>query len=226
MTVWALIPLITCLTYIALLGLTVPSIERRVNRVFAFYLAIAAAWSFTSFMLHLNAFPQQTVLWNELLVAVFVWTLVAYYHFVRAYTNKPAGIGVYLGYAVVLVLAVLSLSGYIVKYAYVVDGILYHDVGISFYFIGAVCFTFVGAGLYLLIKKYRSSTDPTDRNRTEYLIAGWSIYILLGYSNLIPALARFPLDHIGSLANVLIVAYAIQRYQHLELKRVLQNGLV
>ncbi|MFC2072915.1 histidine kinase [Chloroflexota bacterium] len=226
MTIWALIPLITCLTYIALLILTLPSRERRINKVFASYLAVAAVWRFISFMLHLNAFPQQTLFWNQLLTAVFVWPLVAYYHFVRAYTNKSAGIGVYLGYAVVLVLAVLCLSGHIIKYAYVVDGILYHDVGISFYFIGAVCLTFVGAGLYLLIKKYRSSTDPTDRNRTGYLIAGWSIYILLGYSNLIPALARFPLDHFGSLANVLIVAYAIQTYQLLDLKRVLQKGLV
>ena len=107
MTIWSLIPLITCLTYIALFVLTLPSIERRINKVFALYLGVAAVWSFTSFMLHLNAFPQQALLWNELLTAALFWTLITYYHFLRAYASKPPGMGVYLGYAMVVVLAVL-----------------------------------------------------------------------------------------------------------------------
>jgi len=225
-TIWALIPLITCLTYIALLILTIPSIERRINKIFAFYIGVAAFWSFTSFMLHLNVFPQQALLWNELLTAALVWTLITYYHFIRAYTNKPAGMGAYLGYGLVLVLAVLCLSGYVVQYAYVIDGVLYHSLGISIYFIGAVCLIFVSAGLYQLIKKYRSSIDLTDRNRTMYLMAGWSILILLSYTNLIPAVAGFPLDHVGSLINVLIISYAISRFQLLDIRSVLRKGLV
>ncbi|GAI25585.1 unnamed protein product, partial [marine sediment metagenome] len=47
-------------------------------------------------------YPQQALLWNELLVAALLWTAVSYYHFVRAYNNKPGGIGLYLGYTCVL----------------------------------------------------------------------------------------------------------------------------
>ncbi len=227
MTIWALIPLITCLTYIVLLILTLPSIKRRINRLFAFYLGVAAVWSFTSFMLHLNAFPQQALLWNELLVAALVWTLITYYHFIRTYTNKPAGMGVYLGYALVLVLAVLCLSGYIVQYAHVIDGVLYHSLGISIYFIGGISLIFVGAGLYLLIKQYRNSIDPIERNRTMYLIAGWSILMLLSATNLImvPTVAGLPLDHIGSLINALIISYVILKYQLLDIRLVMRKGL-
>ena len=138
MTIWALIPLITCLAYIALLVLTLQFVERRVNKVFTFYLAVAATWSFTSFMLHLNAFPQQALFWNELLVVALIGTMITYYHFVRVYTNRSAGIGLYLGYGLLLVLAVLCFSGYIVQYSYVIDGVLYHSLGISIYFIGGV----------------------------------------------------------------------------------------
>ena len=226
MTIWALIPLITCLTYIALLILTLPSIKRRINKLFAFYLGVTAVWSFTSFMLHLNAFPQQALLWNELLTAALVGTLVAYYHFIHAYTNKSAGIGVYLGYVLVLALLVLCLNGYIVQYAYVIDGVLYHSLGNSIYFLAAVCFVYVGVGLYLLIKKYRGNDDPIERNRTTYLIAGWSVLMVLSYSNLVPALAGFPLDHIGSLINVLIITYAISRFHLLDIRFVLRKGLV
>ncbi len=185
MTIWSLIPLITCLTYIILFALTLPSIERRINKIFAFYLGVAAVWSFTSFMLHLNAFPQQALFWNELLVVALFWTLITYYHFIRTYANKSAGKGVFFGYVSLLVLVVLCLSGYIVQYAYVVDGVLYHDLGISIYIIGVIGITYFGAGLYLLIKKYRSSTDLIDHNRTMYLIAGWSIIVLLSATNLI-----------------------------------------
>jgi len=227
-SIWALIPLITCLTYITLLALTLPSIKRRIHRVFAFYLGIAAVWSFTSFMLHLNAFPQQALLWNELLVPAMFWTLITYYHFIRTYANKSAGKGVYLGYALLVVLAALCLSGYIVQDAYVIDGVLYHDLGISIYILSASGIIYFGAGLYLLIRKYRSSVDPIDRNRTLYLIAGWSIVVLVTVTtNLImtPSVAGLPLDHIGSLANILIIAYAILRYELLNIKLVARRGL-
>ncbi|MFC1860388.1 histidine kinase [Chloroflexota bacterium] len=226
MTLWALIPLITCLTYISLLILTLPSIKRRIHRIFAFYIGIAAIWSFTSFMLHFNLLPQQALLWNELLTAALIATLVAYYHFIRAYINKSPGYGVYIGYALTIVLLVLCLSGYIVQYAYVIDGVLYHSLGISIYFIGAVALAYSGTGLYLLIKKYRSSVDPKERNKTIYLITGWSILNLLGYSNLIPVVAGFPLDHIGSLINVLIISYAISKFQLIDIRSIMRKGLV
>jgi signal transduction histidine kinase len=195
--------------------LTLPSIDRRINKLFAIFLGAAAFWSFTSFMLHLNAFPQQALLWNELLTTALFWTLIAYYHFIRVYANRPAGIPVYTGYALVLILGGLSLSGNIVKYAYVIDGVLHHDLGISIYIIGAVGIGFFGDGLRLLIKKYRNSVDPTDRNRTTYLIAGWAVMVMLGASNLImtPTVAGLPLDHMGSLSNALIISYAILKYQ-------------
>ena len=225
MNVWTLIPLITCLAYIILFAFSLPSIKRQINRVFSFYLAVSAIWSFTAFMLHLNAFPEQALFWNEALTVILIWTLVTYYHFIRAYTNKPAGILVVIGYVFLVVLAVLCFNGYIVQYAYVTNGVLYHSLGYSIYIIGAASLTYIGATLYLLIKKYRGSTDPTDRNRTMYLMIGWSILIFLSYSNLIPPVAGLPLDHIGSFINVLIIAYTISRFRLLDIKFVIRRGL-
>ena len=225
MTIWAIIPLVSCLTYIALFIVALQYTERAVNRVFALYLAVAATWSFTSFMLHLNAFPQQTLLWNQILIIPMMWMLLAYYHFARAYTNKPAGIGLYVGYAFLLALAVLSLNGYIVKSAYVVNGILYHDLGNSLYIIGAADLVFVGAVILLLVQRYRRSTDPPDRNRTMYLITGWGILVFFGYTNVIPAVAGLPLDHLGSVLNAIVISYAIFRFQLLNIRFVARRGL-
>ncbi len=225
MTIWAVIPLISCLTYIGLFVIAIQHVDKPVNRVFSLYLAVASAWSFTSFMLHLNASPEHAVLWNQILLIPMMWVPVAYYHFTRSYANKPAGRGIYLGYVFLLVITGLSLSGNIVKSAYVVNGVLHHDLGYMLYVLGAATLTFVAAVMLVLVQKYRSSTDPADRNRTMYLITGWSILVFFGYSNLIPATAGLPLDHIGSLFNAVIISYAIFRYQLLNIRFVMRRVL-
>lgn len=199
--------------------------EKEAYQFLAIYLAVAGIWSFTSFMLHLNAFPQQALFWNELLVGALVGTLTTYYYFIRTYTNKPAGFGTYLGFAFVLVITGLSLGGYIVQRSSVIDGVLDHSLGISLYFLAAISITFIGAVIVQLIKKYRGSAEAMERNRTLYLITGWAILVIGAYTNLIPPLDRLPLDHVGSLANALIIGYAISRYRLLDIKVVLSQGL-
>ena len=226
MTVWSLIPLITCLMYLALFVFSLSSDGRKMNRLFSLYLVAAAVWSFTSFMLHLNAPPQQTLLWNELLLIAMMWAMISYYHFIQVYTKGSPGPGVYLAYSLLFVLAPLSLNGFIVRYAYVVDGNLYHSLGNTIYIIGAMSLTAIGAVLVLLVRKYRVSNEMVERNRIMYLISGWSIMALLAYSNLVPSLAELPLDHIGNLANAAIIAYAIRKYQLFDIRLVLRRGLV
>jgi diguanylate cyclase (GGDEF)-like protein/putative nucleotidyltransferase with HDIG domain len=224
-TIWAVIPLITCLAYIILFCFSLTSLKKQINRTFALYLIVAAIWSFTSFMLHLSTTPKQALFWNEALAVALIWTLITYYQFIRIYTNRTKGIELIFAYLVLFIFIFLSFKGYIIEYAYVINGVLYHNIGNGIYAIGILSITPIVAGLYLLIKKYRSSTDPSDRNRTMYIIAGWSIITLFTYSNLIPAVAGFPLDHFGSLINVLVISYSISRFQMLDIKFVIRRGL-
>ena len=108
-------------------------------------------------MLHLNAYPKQAVLWNEILVIALSWVVVCYYYFARAYTNKPGGIGLSLGFAFVLAILLLSLSGYIVKSAYVTDGVLYHDIGFWLYIMAVINLTFIGVIMFMRIRRARTS---------------------------------------------------------------------
>jgi len=224
-SIWAAIPLVSLFSYLLLLALILQHQRQRVHNIFAIYLALAAFWSFTSFMLHLNAFPQQAILWNEILVAAFVGVMVAYYHFTRAYINKPGGIGVYLGYTALLVTAILAFRGYFVSSAYVVDGVLYHDLGISIYFLGIFAAIFAIYIMYYLVRDFRRSTDPMARNRTGYLLAGTCVMVPFMFTNLLPSVAGLSLDHIGHLINATIIAYAILRYQLLNIGFVARRGL-
>jgi len=226
MSIWTAIPLVSFLAFTVLAVLILRQDGTRVNRVFARFLIASGVWSFTSFMLHLNAHPQLALLWNEILVAALLWTVVSYYHFVRAYNNRPSGIGTYLGYAAVVTFLALSLNGYIIKYAYVTDGILYHDLGSSLYIIGGISAVFLITSAFMLIRRYHSSLDPTDRNRTIYLVIGSAVVIVSSYiTNLTPAIAGLSIDHIGNLANASIITYAIMRYQLLNIRFVAKKTL-
>ncbi|MFC1874082.1 histidine kinase [Chloroflexota bacterium] len=152
---------------------------------------------------------------------------VSYYHFVRAYNNKPNGIVLYLGYTFVLIILAFSLGGYVVKSAYIVDGFLYHEIKPWDDIIAAGVLPLLTLEMWMLVRRYRSSTDLSDRNRTSYLIFGWSILLIFSYvTPFTPALAGLPTDHIGNLFNALIISYAIYKYQLLDIKLVLRKGLV
>ena len=225
MTTWTLIPLITCISSILVFILVLQYTERRISRYFAYFLGAAAIWSFISFTLRLNAFPEQALFWNQLLVIAFFWTIITYYHFIRTYAGQPRGNGILIGYALLAVLTILSLNGYIVQDAYVIDGGLHSDLGISGYLITAVGLAYFGSIVYQLLTRYLSSADLIERNRTMYLIAGCGILVALTYVTLIPPLAGLPIDHIGSLINIMVVAYAISQFHLLDTKLVVRRGL-
>ncbi len=226
MNVWAIIPLVSFLLFAILAIVVLRQDRRRVNRVFALFLIASSIWSFSSFMLHLNPYPQYTLLLSEVLTTTLVWTVVSYYHFVRAYNNKPGGLGLYLGYGAVFTILALSLNGYIVEYAYVFNGVLYHSMGSSLYIIGGISAGFLITAILALVNRYRSSIDPADRNRTMYLVIGSVIVIVSSYvTNLTPAIAGMSIDHVGNMINAGIIAYAITKYQLLNVRFVARKVL-
>ena len=226
MNTLALIPLITSTFYFILLAFALQRASNRVGKLFVYYLAIAASWSFSSFMLHLDAPEFQTLFWNKIVVVLLVWALVAYYHFTLGYTERRHGIPLYLAYLALAIMALLSFSGHAVEYSRVVDGavdyLLYLPATL---FIGITGLSFSALVISLLVIKYRRSTDPKERNRTMYMFVGWGILVLLTYTNFIPSLKNLPLDHIGNLINALIISYAISQYRLMDIKLVARTGL-
>ncbi len=228
MNLWGLIPLISSLAFATLFILVLQQARRRVDKVFALFLFASGVWSFTSFMLVFNpsASTQTLIFWNVMVMAVIPWVAICYYHFVRAYNNKPGGIGLYLGYTFVLAILGLGLAGYVVKDAYIIDGYLYHDIAPWDYVIASVLIPFLTITILMLLRRYRSSTDPIDRNRTIYLITGWCILLVIAYiTPFTTALKGLPTDHLGNLANALIIAYAISRFHLLNVRFVVRRGL-
>ena len=225
MNIYAIIPLISVIAYLVLIGFVVNRPLAKVHKVFILYVTTAMLWSFDSFVLHANFFPTQTLLWNRALVVVGGMVPVVYYHFVRTFFDKSTGKLAYLGYVALIGLAIFVSQGGMLKSSYVVDGILYHELDASFYAFSLFGGVFVGTAVFYLAQGFRRSTDPQDRNRIGYLLAAVSIWIVFLATNFIPALASYSVDHIGNIANALIIAYAIMRYQLLNIRFMMRRGL-
>ena len=225
---WAIIPLVASIVYVILLLLVLQDTEKKASRYFAYFLSVAAFWGFSSFMLVFNpeATPGQLQFWNEMVVVAIAWIGVAYYHFVRIYINKSGGLWVYLGYGFTIAILGLALNGTVVSNVSLDNGYIVHDIRPWDLIIGSVVAPFVISGAYMLLRRYRQSNDPVDRNRTIYLLLGSGALIILSYlTPFTPALAGLTTDHIGNIINAGLIAYAISRFHLLDIKLVARRGI-
>ncbi len=221
MNLWSLIPLTSSLVDTVLLLALVFQAKTRLNRVFTFYVLTSLAWSVFTFLLTYNpsASTSQLIFWNNLLLVAMVCTGFAYYHFVRAFIGKKAGIIVYIGYGAAIALMVLSLGGWVVRDAYISNGHVYHDIGPWVYILMGLLLPPLGACAWMLLKELRNTRHPVERNRLAYLILGLAIMSIWSAVNPnVPALASLPTDHLGTLANALLITWAISRYDLLDIR--------
>ncbi len=225
MNVYALIPLVSFIAYLVLIGLIVLRPLARVHRIFIYLLIASALWSLSSFVLHANIFPTQTLLWNRALLVLAISVPLLFYHFIRFYFNKPVGIGAKLGYITLLGFAVFINMGGILKSSSVVDGKLYWEHDASFYLLFVFLGGFMVTSMLYLIQGFRRATDPNERNRLVYLLSAICTYMVFALTNIIPTLANYSVDHIGNIFFVLIISYAILRYQLLNIRLVARRGL-
>jgi len=183
-------------------------------------------WSLFSFLVHWNYFPQHLFLFHELLIVFFISVPVTYYHFVSVYTNSVNLKNIAIGYAILVVFAVLTLTGHVIQTTEVTaNGILIFDLGLAIWIIVAIGVLFMLLALWVLAKYYRHSSDYQVRNKTAYLIAGGALVLALGLTNISDWLSQYPVDQFGNMINALLITFVIVKYQLLDIKVAIRKGL-
>lgn len=152
--------------------------------------------------------------------------VIFYYQFIRIYTKKQMNFWTYFGYASAILIIVLGMSGVLLQDANFKDGQLHMDyLPYISSILNLITFGYFLAAGYTLYKYYRSSIDIISKRRTMYLITGVVILTIFGLTKVLPPLNKYPLDYIGGILNALLIAYAIFKYQLLEIKVVVHKGL-
>jgi len=146
-------------------------------------------------------------------------TVVSYYHFVRSYFNKSLGLVGFLGYFMLVPISILLSRGFLLASSQVTaGGALDFSFDAMFYGYGGIGALLLVLSIVLLAKGFRRSRDPSERNRLMYLLGAISFWMLFQFTNIIPGVANYSIDHLGNLGNALIISYAILRYELFNIK--------
>ena len=128
MNIFALIPFFSFFASGALCGVVWSHRPLlRTHMLLGIMLTFIMIWAFSSFVLHANFFPEQAVWWYGSVALCVIGTATAYYHFSRTFVEKSAGIGVYFGYGVLILVMLLITSGYFIKTVYTMGGLIYTE---------------------------------------------------------------------------------------------------
>ena len=231
MNLYCILLLLSIIIFSTLLLGVLRDSRTKIRQRFAVYVIIAMAWSLSVLIFYLSIFYLNMFEFTSALASAVallgVCTIIAYYDFVRSFAHNTSNVGVKLGYAAVaLVLVPLAALGYIPKSVSITNGAIDITYGPFLYLITAIGAVFFLLSVVALVRGYRASTDPLSRNRIAYLSGGLALYFAFSIRSTIPPTPHYPLEHIGHLANALVIGYAIMKYKLLDIRLLIRKGLV
>jgi HD-GYP domain-containing protein (c-di-GMP phosphodiesterase class II) len=224
----AAISLIALLFYCVLLGIVLTrDVSRKIiRRSFALYLASMIIWSFGSAMVFLNSGLWNTITWVRLMVfgsAVMPITFVGYVQ-VELMRNWRTWLNV--GYFSYFVLMIANVAGWVITQANLDKaGLLTTVFGPGEILSALIWVLFVGFAGFNLLRTYRSTNDPVNRNRIKHLLLVIGVIFLGALTNATP-LSSYPVDIAFNILSAILIANAIFRHQLLDIDVVVRKGLL
>ena len=200
-------------------------IRSRVHQFFALYLLSMIIWSFAAFMIFSEIGVRDTLFWNRFLVVGSAAMPIVFLGFVQEYVGKPQKRWMQLGLLVYVGTQIANIVGWVIKDAYVSDGLLYNEYGPLVFLPSAIWAVFIGYSALILIREYRGTRDARYRNKLKYPLI---VITLIGAASLTntTALRIYPMDVAVNVLCAALIAYAIFRHQLLDISVVARTGLV
>ena len=231
MNIYSIVLLLSLIVFSTLLVGVLRDTRTKIRRRFAMYVVIAIAWSLSALLFNVLVSSINDFQFSRILAGVSalcgVCTIIAYYDFVRIFVHKTSNVEVKLGYAAVaFVLVPLVALGYMPGSVIVSNGVVDIKYGLFLYPITAIGAIFFLLSVFVLTRRYKSSTDPLSRNRIAYLLGGLGLLMAFSLRSSIPPFPRYPYEYIGHLANALVISYAIMKYKLLDMKLLIRKGIV
>lgn len=204
-----------------------------VNRAYAWYLIFNCIWGFASFLNFLNIAPSEELIVNVVQRGVgIVPSFIAFLYFSLVFLKKnarwwmifliPTAI-IYLfifAYGLIITVADTDLGAYGPHGRLIPGPIFFEGLGymivISLIPIALLCLEFL-----------RGSREKVYRSKLRFLLfASFIITLFSILYNLNPKFWEFPYDTIGSLVGVVVIIYAMLKYELVDINTYFRNLLV
>lgn len=231
MTVVQAVCVLALLCYASLIALVFRRARRRpAARFFLFYLIGMTIWQ-AGYTVVAFTTNEEVALIGYRLVAAFAVSLGFFYAlFVRELLDiRSARWLVPLGYFVVFAAPLYTflngpevISG---VYTEPDTALILPNLGVVSVVLGLAVWVYLAYAFAHLVRGWRKSPSPNERNRLTYLIIGVPLVILGSLANFSPVLRAYPVDSMTNMLNAALVAFAILRYRLLDIQLVLRRGL-
>lgn len=219
-----IVPFITFFLYGVLLFVVItsrPQTESR--RRFRWYLLSMTVYSLSAFFLLVDV--SHSLPWMRIFASSGIPIMISLFSFTQSVVDEKIR---WMRYVFVygLIGIILSLStNLVIKSAFIEESTIHYEFGKGFLLISGPSYLLVIYSIYLLARSYRSSQDVVQRNRLLYLIIALSVIPLISLVNFTP-LGKYPLDIAGYGVSALLIAYTILRYQLLDIRIVIRQGML
>ncbi len=221
-----IIPLLAAIAYMPLLIILLFNRPwRKQNTLFALYLTAAMTWGLSTLLLRSETLLEHKLVLFRINIFCFVWVTVQYYYFLRFYLHQSGGGIMRFGYAMLALIAIAAILGYLPEDVTFQAGVVSPSSGWWIILVAIPLSVILATILYLLIRRLRVSTDPIERNRIVYLLAGIGIVSALVLASIPPLGDTFPFAHIGHLINACVLTYTTLRYQLLDTRLIVRRAL-
>jgi two-component sensor histidine kinase len=227
------IPALALACYFALIVLIIfrRGVRGKVSQIFILYVATMAAWQFGGLMLTLAGDAESALPWMVLMLTTGFVSYSLYYFFIQVFlrTRMPKIVS-YI--ACLSPLIVLLSTLYDLRFLFPVvyqdeyTGLYVPQFGPILYISAVSAYFIIGYAVFHLVQAYREARTGFQRNRLKYLLLGIGLVLVGNLINFVPLLKGYPIDIAANLVNALLIAYAILRYQLLDITLVIRKGLL
>lgn len=202
------------------------------NITFSLYIFAIAIWVFTLIFADSIKNYDQAFFWNQMAMVGPAFIPYFFIIFVIYYINeyKPSKIVLLLLFVPNLIVLAFIPTEYNVKEISIQDwGAEVTPGGLYIFFLGYIVL-YMGAGFYLLIRKYRK-VSGLMKMQIRYIFTGILLGTILGVcTNLIflfYGISNFSiLAPLAGLIMSICISYAILRYRLMDIRVIIQKGLV
>jgi putative nucleotidyltransferase with HDIG domain len=215
-----IVPIIAIVLYSALyllVAFSTPQTQPR--KAFRLYLLAMVLWSLSAFLVLVDI--QRSTLWIRLMSVGGLASFITIFNFVQTFLDKRRKWANYF-FIYILVAGILTVSTKLVIISATVE-----DGVVTDHPLGPLVGVLIGPGyliglysMYELIRAYRRTIDINRRNRLWYLIFGTGLMMSA------TLLSGYPVEVAANGITALVIAYAILRYQLLDIRLVIRQGLL
>jgi diguanylate cyclase (GGDEF)-like protein/putative nucleotidyltransferase with HDIG domain len=227
MNVHVLIPLIATIAYIPLFVILLYNQPwQRRQRLFLLLLIPAISWSLSDIFFRSDFLTPYKFLLIGIGVCLVIWMLVQFHYFICSFYRSER-IKIPLAYLFLVATIVLAALGHIPSNVEVTASGINVDYGPWIIAIGLLFLSTAGIkDIYSLIRKYKLSPNPEERNQIVYLLASIAMLTVFIFSSITPRGGEFPVSHIGNLIVACILTYAVVTHRLLDIRVVFRRALI